>query len=383
MKLTPRRIIYLALLAAAGALLLIEQPESGLGLVLASVRFVLGLALLVLGADYMIHGAVRLARGLGVSPFFIGVTVVAFGTSAPELFASIGATLKNKGQLAVGNVFGSNIANIGLILGITALIRPIAVERSAVRIDIPLMLAATALACLTLADPLFGSNGEGPAAVIGTIDGLILVVGLVAFVAWNAKTGRIDPDDLEGEFESTGEKSSEDPADDRPHLAGHTVLVLLGLLGLVGGAEHLVDGATVLALEAGVSEAIIGLTLVAIGTSLPELVLSVQAARHGHAEIAVGNVLGSNVFNLLCVLGIASLVSPLDVPGALLSRDLWIVLGFSVLLWPLMATKLTLSRFEGAGLVIAYIAYLALVGGAEFAARAAAPDAAGLAAGAP
>jgi len=370
MRLTPPRIVFAVLLAAglcAKFLLApLADPESmgALGLALSLARFALGLSLLVLGADIMVHSAVRLARAMRVSTFVIGVTVVAFGTSAPELFTSVGAALRRSGGLAVGNVFGSNIANVGLILGVTALVRTIPCPRSTRRIDLPLVLGATGLVALMLADPVLGTRTRDTAAMIGPIEGGVLVLALLAYLIYNIRAGRIDPEAVQAELERAPDA---DPERARgPHPASDAVLLLAGLSGMVLGADQLVVGASDLARAAGMSEAVIGLTLVALGTSLPELVLCVQAARQGHGDITLGNVLGSNVFNLLAVLGVAALVAPLDVPAELVARDLWIALGFSAILWPVMSARGVLGRTEGVLLLAAYAAYIALIGFLQF-----------------
>ena len=376
------RVVFAVLIALGVGSKFFLPPQSGGGAgeagmgaaeaILSLARFVLGLALLVMGADVMVHSAVRLARALRVSTFVIGVTVVALGTSAPELFTSIGATIKGIGGLAVGNVFGSNIANVGLILGVTALVRTVPSSRSALAIDIPLVLGATALVILAIADPVFGTRTDSEAALIGPIDGLVLVLGLAAYIIYNIRAGRIDPERVQAEIEADPVAPASAATENAPTQAAGTkahphplldaLLLLAGLVGMVLGADQLVVGSSDIARAVGVSEAVIGLTLVALGTSLPELVLCVQAARCGHNDIVLGNVLGSNVFNLLAVLGIAALVAPINVPLELVTRDVWIALGFSVALLPLMAIRGRLGRPEAAVLLAAYIAYIAFIG---------------------
>lgn len=345
----------LALATGVGfALLSGDDP----GPVLSALMLVVSFVLLVLGADAMVHGAVRLARRFGVSPFFVGVTVVAFGTSAPELAASVGATLKNAGDLAIGNVLGSNIANICLILGITAIIKPVPVERSVWRVDAPIMLVATVVASFVLLDRLLFDD-----AVIGRIDGTLLVLGLVVYIWYNARTGRIDPEKIEKEVEIELDL----PLVERSALPDGTArmlsfltpiaLVTVGLVGLILGAELLVDGATSIALTVGVSDAIIGLTIVAFGTSLPELVFSARAAMKNHPEIAIGNIIGSNVFNLFSVLGVAALVRPIAIPAEAVHRDLWWVWAVTAVCCFMMWTQTRVSRAEGVFLLATYVAY--------------------------
>jgi cation:H+ antiporter len=320
---------------------------------------VIALVVLVLGADYMVHGAVRLARRLGVSPFFIGVTVVAFGTSAPELAASIGASLKGAGGLAIGNVLGSNIANICLILGVTALISPVPIERSIWRIDAPLMFVITILASLTMLDRLFpwvAAEADG-AGLIGRIDAALLLLGLVWYIWFNARSGRIDPEEIEHEIEIEMDETPAQSAERDASGLKAVALFIAGLVGLVLGADLLVDNASAIAIEIGVSEAVIGLTVVAFGTSIPELVFSARAAMKGHSEIAVGNIIGSNVFNLLSVLGIAAMVKPIPVPAISTARDIWVVWGVSLAAMVVMKTHSRVTRPEGALLLVAYTLY--------------------------
>lgn len=331
-----------------------DEPGSGL----SAVMLVVSLVLLVLGADAMVHGAVRLARRFGVSPFFVGVTVVAFGTSAPELAASVGATLKNAGELAIGNVLGSNIANICLILGITAIIKPVPVDRSVWRVDAPIMMGVTIIASFALLDRLFFDG-----AVIGRIDGVLLVLGLFAYVWYNARTGRIDPEKIEQEVEIELDiplvATAALPAGSARTWSYITpiVLVVVGLAGLILGAQLLVDGATSIALAIGVSDAIIGLTIVAFGTSLPELVFSARAAMKNHPEIAIGNIIGSNVFNLLSVLGVAALVRPIAIPAEAVHRDIWWVWTVTAVCCFMMWTQTRVSRAEGVFLLLTYAGY--------------------------
>lgn len=355
------RILSLVCLAAAGALAALGFPEeNGARLAVSGLAIAIGLVLLVKGADDLIHGAVHLARHLGVSPFLIGVTVVAFGTSLPELAAGIGATLRDKGDLAVGNVLGSNIANVGLILGVTALVIRIPVDKSVVRIDAPLVVAITGVVLVLMLDRFTGLRepGEGLVGLIGRPEGVALVVGLAAYVTYNAVAGKLDKGELEEEFEK-----GQPPATDAP--ASRTLvdlsLVVLGIASLILGAQAMVDGSVIVAAALNIPDLVIGLTVIAIGTSLPELALSIQAARRGHAEIAVGNVLGSNTFNLLCVLGIASLVNPLPIPESAI-RDLAVCAGFTVAMLVMLTTRRGLSRTEGLVLVASYVIYMGVVG---------------------
>ncbi len=351
-----------AIAGVVGAVLLVGLALGGETLELfVSIAMVIGgLYLLVKGADVLVHGAVRLARLVGVSAFFIGVTVVAFGTSAPELAASVGATLEGQGDLAIGNVIGSNIANICLILGAASLVKPIPVNRSIAKVDTPIMIVASLLAVIPLLDVFFGFDTPQ----VSRLDGALLVLGLAAYVGYNAATGRVEIEQIETEVEiglkETPEKKAEKSTRLR-EIATDVTLVVLGLAGLILGAKLLVGGSVDIAERLSVPSVIIGLSVVAIGTSVPELAFSIRAALKGHPEIALGNVVGSNVFNLLCVVGIASLVRPIPVPPEAVARDLWVMLGVTILIWPLMLTRNTISRWEGGVMLAAYCGYIAWV----------------------
>ena len=297
-----------------------------------------GLIALLLGGEGLVRGAVSVAQKAGLPPFVIGLTLVGFGTSAPELMTSLVAALNGLPGIALGNVIGSNIANILLILGVSAVLVPVSGGAILGR-DGWVMLGASALA---LAFILSGS--------VGFVAGLISVVALVAYLGWTLMSGGDD---------DAGDEMPTDPV----WLA--LVYFAGGLLGVVLGAGWLVEGASNVARDLGVSDAVIGLTIVAIGTSLPELVTSVMAARKGAAEIAVGNVIGSNIFNLLGILGIPAMVTPLAVPADILGLTLWVFVAAT--LAPLLIVKLGggIGRRAGAALLAGYLAYtLVLVVGA-------------------
>lgn len=327
---------------------------------LASVALAGGVALLVKGADALITGAVRTAAGLGVSPFLIGLTVVAFGTSAPELAASIGATLRGSGGIAVGNVVGSNIANIGLILGLTALARPIPVRREVVMRDLPLTALVTVLASLPMLDGLLHRSPDGsPApAFVSRLDGLLLIAGLFAYVLFSARAGTLNPADAAAEALEPDAPDAPRPDAAATRWLPSLVRIVLGLAALVLGADLLVSGAIAVATSLGVPQVVIGLTIVAVGTSLPELVVSVQAARRGQSDIALANVLGSNVFNLLGVLGIAALVRPFAVPAEAVTRDIWVMLAATFLLLPALRCFGKVTRPEGGLMVAGFALYV-------------------------
>lgn len=310
---------------------------------------VAGIIALVFGAELLVRGASRLALAAGVSSFVVGLTVVAFGTSAPELGGSLGAALTDNGGLAIGNVVGSNIANICLILGLTAVICPIPVKFKIVRREVIQMIGCTIAAMLLMITP-----------AISRVGGFALVVGLLVFVVRSYKSGKRDPEHAKEMEAAAKELAAEVTEGDKPPVIVNLVLVVVGIVLLIFGAQLLVGGATSVAKMFNVSDAVIGLTLVAFGTSVPELSLSVVAALRKEADIAIGNILGSNIFNILCVLGITSMVSPhpLVVPEGMWTRDLWVMLGASLACLPIFLAGGKVSRFEGVLLLGLYVGYV-------------------------
>lgn len=313
------------------------------------VWFVAGLVLLVWGSEWLVKGAARLAATLGIPPVVIGLTVVAFGTSSPELAVSVAAAYKDQADLALGNVVGSNIFNVLFILGISAIIVPLVIARQLIRLDTPLMLV-TSLA-------LWGMALDGK---ITRVDGIILVVGLVSYIGlllWLSLKEKAQPD---GEFEKefgVAEKSWKGVAID-------VVLIVAGLVLLVFGARWLVFASIEFAKALGVSELVIGLTIVAAGTSMPEVATSIMAAIRGEREIAVGNVVGSNIFNILCVLGISAVVSPsggINVVASALAFDIPVMVGVALACVPIFLTGGVITRFEGALFLFYYAAYTTLL----------------------
>ena len=296
-----------------------------------------GMVLLVGAAHALVQGAAALALRLGLTPLVVGLTVVAFGTSAPELVVSVQAALAGAGGIAVGNVVGSNVANVGLILAVAVLVRPIAADPALLRRDLPVAVAVTALAVAFLAD-----------GRVGRAEGAVLVVGLAAYLAWSVRAARSES--------AAAALDVPIPAPTGPAWRD-AVLVAGGLGGLVLGADLFVGGAVALAEAAGVSNAVIGLTVVAIGTSLPELATSVVASVRGEGEIAVGNVVGSNLFNLLGVLGVGALARPLVAPG-LEPVDLAVMAAFIVVLVPMLLTGRRLVRAEAVVLAAGYVVYV-------------------------
>ena len=357
-------IALLALDAAAvavglGLLFAFEQT----GAAVALVWIALGVYILIRGADMMVRGAARLATLLGVSPFLVGLTVVAFGTSAPELAASVGATLKGEGPIAIGNVLGSNIANLCLILPLTGLVRTIVVRPEVLRFDLPLMIVVSILASIPILDGFVFRDETGAVSpgVISQLEGAVLVAGLGVYVWFSARTGRVTAEDIEAEVELELGAPVDRPVGTARSVFAHLLLTLVGLGGLILGAELLVDGGKSMASAVGMSSAVIGLTVVAIGTSIPELAFSVRAAQRGQSELALANVLGSNAFNLLSVLGIAAIVDPIVVPEEAAQRDVWVMLAISTLVWPIVLVRRKLGRPEGLTLLAIYAVYLAFV----------------------
>lgn len=305
-----------------------------------ALSIILGLVVVVWGADVLVRGASQLALAAGLSPLVVGLTVVAFGTSAPELAVSLRAAWIGEAGVGLGNVFGSNIANILLILGVSAAITPLAVSRQLVRIEVPLMVLVTAVACGLAYDAQY-SRG----------DGLLLGAGLLGYLLLQAYWGKnVIPQiqsDTPEEIPATGKLAS-------------LARVALGLVMLVGGAHLLVDGAVRAATLLGVSEVLIGLTVVAIGTSLPEIVTSIVASIRGERDLAVGNVVGSNMFNLMGVLGISAIISPTMIPvsDSLKSFDIPVTFMVAALCLPIFITGRSISRLEGFFLLALYFAYL-------------------------
>ena len=302
---------------------------------------VAGVVLLYFGAEFLIRGGVAVAKRLKVSPLLIGLTLVAFGTSAPELVVSIQAALADQGDIAVGNVIGSNICNIALILGLCAVLRPIVTNTKLFKLDMPLMLGSGILFTI-----FYWLDGRG----INFWQGAVLVTILIAYLGWSFYQ---DKKSGGGEFSA----AAEEEAGDKPVAIPWALLMVVGgLAGLVLGAKSFVISAVFFAKAMGVSEAVIGLTIVAIGTSLPELATSVVAVIKGERDIAVGNVVGSNIFNVLVIMGIAPMVSTLHAPNVSMI-DLGVMLFCSIILFPMMLTGKRISRGEGAFLLLVYVAY--------------------------
>ncbi len=312
-------------------------------MLLASGAILVGFVVLVWGADRFVIGAAALARNLGVSPLLIGLTVVGLGTSAPEILVSVMAALQGNPGLAVGNAVGSNIANIGLILGVSALVAPLTVKSHVLWREYPLLAGVSLAVYLMLAD------GQ-----LGRLDGMLMLIGLVGAMGWIVHLGRqraaVEP--LEDEF------AEEIPAD--MGTAAAAAWTFLGLLLLVASSRLLVWGAIEIATALGVSDLVIGLTIVAIGTSLPELAASVAATLKGEDDLAVGNVIGSNLFNMLAVLSVPGLIAPAAVSASVLSRDMPLMLALTAALFFMGRSgdgNGTINRVEGGLLLSVFLAY--------------------------
>ncbi len=319
-------------------------------MLLHTLLCLVGFALLYYGADWLVKGSSSLARSLGVTPIVIGLTVVAFGTSTPELLVSVVSSLKSKSMIAVGNVVGSNICNIALVLGAAALLQPITCHPSVVRRDIPIMLAISVYVLL------LSSNG-----LLGRFEGMTLFAGVVIYTFMNYYWARKEKPDasvglvgaLTGEVAEIGYV---------PSRGRQLLMIGFGIAGVIGGAELVVDSAVVVMSILGVSEKFIGLTIVAFGTSLPELATSIVAAVRKEMDISIGNLVGSNVFNLLSVLGVAAMVRPIPIPGGFYASGLWIdylvMVAVSALTWWMMRKTSTVSRTNGGILLGCYVLYL-------------------------
>lgn len=302
-----------------------------------------GLVLLVFGADVLVRGAARLATQLGISPLIVGLTIVAFGTSAPEIAVSVQSVWAGSGDLAIGNVVGSNITNILLILGLTALITPLSVSRQLIRLDVLLMIGASLL--------VYALAWDG---TLDRLDSALLFTGILIYVAFQIGVSR------RNNLSSLADAEPE--VTDKPHRFAWMVPLWLiggGLLLVVGGSNLLVEGAIQLAWALGLSELIIGLTIVAFGTSLPELATSLVAAFRGERDIAVGNIIGSNLFNLLAVLGLTALTAPaaISVSPNALTFDFPVMIAVAIACLPIFFSGYRISRWEGALLFCYYVTY--------------------------
>lgn len=302
-----------------------------------------GLVLLILGADRFVHGAAATARNLGVAPLLIGLTVVAFATSAPEILVAIVAAARGQTDLAVGNAIGSNIANIGLVLGTVAIIRPIEMTSATLRREMPALLAVSLLTVSLFLD-----------SYLSRVDGFVLLTGLLIVMVWLVRLGMRSSvsDSMTADYEA------EIPRDMPMRTA--IIWLIIGLAALLVGAHFMVDGALEVARALGVTELVIGILLVALFTSLPELAVSLVAALKGEYGLALGNIVGSNTFNSLAVIGIAAVIHPAALPPSVLSLHIFVLVAFTLVLFAMTYDydgKGHISRLEGIGLLVAFLAY--------------------------
>lgn len=312
-----------------------------------ALSFLGGLTLLIVGAELLVRGSARIAIAFGLSPLVIGLTIVAFATSSPELAVSAVSALGGQADIALGNVIGSTIANILLILGLSALVVPLVVRSQLVRFDVPVMIGAAVVVFL------LGLDG-----VLGTLDAVLLTTGVIAYVVYLIRSSRAESADVVAEFDAE--------YGDGPRTLGRDALAVVAGIGMLVVGSRLLLGAAVTVAEAlGISELVIGLTLIAVGTSLPEIATSILAVARGQRDIAVGNAVGSNVFNLLAVLGVTGIVAPGGIPVArgALDFDIPVMIAVTVACLPIFFTGHLIARWEGAlflGYYVAYTTYLLL-----------------------
>lgn len=309
------------------------------------LMLIVGFILLVVGADLLVRGGSKFAISFGISPLVVGLTIVAFGTSAPEMAVSVGAVLQNNTNIAVGNVVGSNIFNVLFILGVSALITPLIVNTQIIRQEVPIMIGASLL--------LLAMSMDGK---LGMVDGAVLFSLLIAYTVFLIYQSRQESALAEAEYSE--EFSSKSSWDDSKIV--QILLMLVGLALLVFGSKILVNSAVEIAKQLGVSDLVIGLTIIAAGTSLPEVATSVIAAIKGERDIAVGNVIGSNTFNILCCLGLSGIVSGntgLTISDSVINFDLWIMIAVAIACLPIFAAGQQISRFNGALFLFYYVVY--------------------------
>jgi cation:H+ antiporter len=320
------------------------QLRTDLPFMISSLLFLAaGVALLTFAGDYLVRGAAGLAENLGIPALIVGLTVVAFGTSAPELFVSVQAALDGAPGIAIGNVVGSNIANILLVVGLPALITTVPTGQKGTRRSMTMMLGVTILFMLLIDD-----------GTVSHADGIILVAVVIVFVVWQVREAIVAPRPGRAAASEIEEEVGE-----RPHDPGRIALYLVGgLVGLPLGAELTVQGAMEIARSFGISEAVIGLTIVAIGTSLPEIATSFMAAKHGKHGVGIGNAVGSNIFNLACIMGITGLIIPVHVDPRIIHVDMWVMFAATVLLTAVAFAGVPLDRRLGIVAVLAYAAFI-------------------------
>jgi cation:H+ antiporter len=322
----------------------LRKKEVELNMLEAVVFLIIGLVFLVWSADKLVFGAAALARNVGISPLVIGMTILAMGSSAPEMMVSATAALEGKTDTAVGNVLGSNIANIALILGITAMIKPLSISSAVLRRELPLMIAVTLIAGLILWD-----------SHLGFFEGVILFALFAAFILAMLRIGKAEKESGNADA-LLDDQESEVP--EGVSNAKAAMWVVIGLIVLPLAADRLVDSAVVIAQYFGMSDLVIGLTIIAIGTSLPELAASLAGVLKGEDDMAVGNIIGSNVFNILAVMGIPGVLNPSLLSEHAMGRDFWVMLGLSLLLVVMALGKSkSINRIEGGILFVLFLGY--------------------------
>lgn len=301
--------------------------------------FVVGVGILYVGAEATLHGAVSIATRMGISQLVVGLTLIAFGTSCPELSLDVSAALRGTTDLAFGDLVGSNIANIGLILAVAAIVCPLRVQMRLLRAELPVAIAVSVLVYALAFD-----------GVISRQDGLFMLAGFVLFLSFSYRAARQESAKVQRDFKEAADASTS--------MGKSSLLIVGGLLGLVAGAQLMVYAAIEMARMLGVSELIIGLTIVALGTSLPELATAIVASRRKQADIVVGNVIGSNIFNLLLILAIVAVITPVPVAVSSLQAELPVMIAFVVVLVPIMLRGMIVSRAEGIFLATGFAAFL-------------------------
>ncbi|MFW5967637.1 MAG: calcium/sodium antiporter [Persicimonas sp.] len=315
------------------------------------ILFIAGLVLLYFGAEFLVAGASAIALRLGVVPLVVGLTVVAFGTSAPELLVCLVAAFTGSDDISVGNIIGSNIANIALILGCASMFRPLEVHERAVQREFPVMVVASLLMVLVCID------GQ-----ITRLEGIVLAAGMLFYLLYTfVASTRPDPEEGEAENEKADhveELEEVDVAIDEHSSTADLMRVVFGIIGLAGGAYLMVESARRIATEVGIPELVVGITVVAFGTSLPELATSVVASIRKESDISVGNVIGSNIFNIFLVLGLTAVIAPIMVGQTAIDIDLWIMLAVAVGIWPVLRSGHRVNRVEGFVMLLFYAAYV-------------------------
>lgn len=305
------------------------------------VLLIIGLIILIVGGDYLVRGSSSIALRLHLSPLVVGLTIVAFGTSAPELVISVQSALKGSPDLAMGNVVGSNICNLALVLGLTAVINPVKVLSNSIRVDWPMTMGASIL--------LFLMVQKG---YLSAIEGVIMVVSLIIYLVFIIRQSRIET------LASMAEMGDEIPDAPPKQIWKDIVFILIGCVGLYFGSEWFVGSAKDLALSLGIEERVVGLTVVALGTSLPELVTAAVASYKGQTDLALGNLMGSNIFNILSILGITSIIKTIPVNEIIMNKDIIWMLLITLMILPLMIMRREVGRVDGVILLFVYFVYI-------------------------